>query len=584
MAWRRGGPHRGRGNNRGRNRAGRGTGGGGFPGQTRGNSTDHDRFPAPEQYLDLKRLLRRDMEVADAYAIDQSFRVWTAALAVLDGDSRDFHQCVARDLTSDELQGHEIIVRTAGICTRYSDDDTVLRTIEPLLRVLTHPALLDSISVDSFLGVIYRSFGGTNGDRGLALFSSLCRRLTTRATRSLDTSIPVVAADTVKLMLTALHQLVARKHRARFNDDLAPLFEAIDGLVNIVAASDPTAELQVWKRQLDVTRRIVDIATGRLVSDTHIEDIIDNPNRTMSSFPLTIAVPGGRHDNDHADIRHIQVLPTLEEISCSQAECLPSTNLLQPHHLQDPAHRHIDSLFRLLRHDIFGAVNDVLGELLAQDSQNPPTIANSDTRAHTYTQASIRHVFIHERRGLQAILSFAAPVQVRRKTKAEQRRWWQETSRLEEGSLVCLLAATGTQKLLLFLEVVTKRAEAVRDQRDQRHQQQQHNNTSCLISDTGLPSITVKLATRLQGHLKLLIQMYGQSAKIRGTLVEFHGLLPATFNPVLQNLQLMMGEGQMAFQQWLLPDGHGTDADAARIPPPAYARKPGFTFRLDSIA
>lgn len=576
MAWRGRTNSRGRGNAPGSSRSGQGIRGGRH-GQSRGNSSDTQRLPATDEYFDLKRLLRRDSNVPDTHYITQSFRIWSSARSILDGDNRDIHQSVARDLTSDELEGHVIIVHTTSVCTRHTDDHAVLGVVEPFLQVLTHPALLDSISVDNFLGVIYRSFGGTNGDRGLAFFSSLCRRLISSASKSMDVPTQGREARVTILMLAALHQLLVREHRVRFNDDLPPVFTSIDALINIIAASDPATEFQSWRQQLDFAQRIVEIAKGRLDSPSQI-DSVSALGRSTSTFPLAVEAPGGRHDNDHADITQIQTLPTLQEICYRETEYLPSTNLLHPHHLQDPVQRHIDSLFRLLRHDIFSDVKDVLGELVSQDSQQKSISLKDDTRAHIYSQATIQQIFIHERRGLQAILAFSAPTQIRKKSKAEQRRWWQETSRLEEGNLVCLIAVTGTQKMLLFLEVDTKRVEPVRKQDDH----QDHIN-SCLVPDKGLPGIAVKLATRNESDLGLLIQLHGQGQQARGMLVEFHGLIPATFSPILKNLQRMMGEGHMTFEQWLVP-GRLPQTDALHIPPPAYARKPEFTFRLDPIA
>jgi hypothetical protein len=56
---------------------------------------------------------------------------------------------------------------------------------------------------------------------------------------------------------------------------------------------------------------------------------------------------------------------------------------------------------------------------------------------------------------------------------------------------------------------------------------------SSLVSDRFPPSITVKLATCLRQEVALLGQLY--SAKVSGVLVDFHGVIPATFVPILKN-------------------------------------------------
>jgi hypothetical protein len=73
-----------------------------------------------------------------------------------------------------------------------------------------------------------------------------------------------------------------------------------------------------------------------------------------------------------------------------------------------------------------------------------------------------------------------------------------------------------------------------------------HQNKSSLVSDKFPPSITVKLATCLQQELILLAGLY--SKKLTGILVDFHGLIPATFVPILKNLQRIQREGEYALQ------------------------------------
>jgi hypothetical protein len=46
----------------------------------------------------------------------------------------------------------------------------------------------------------------------------------------------------------------------------------------------------------------------------------------------------------------------------------------------------------------------------------------------------------------------------------------------------------------------------------------------------------------------------------------------------------MMRDGHLAFQRWILPTGApGGEEAPTQVPPPAYARQPGFRFRLDAI-
>jgi hypothetical protein len=73
--------------------------------------------------------------------------------------------------------------------------------------------------------------------------------------------------------------------------------------------------------------------------------------------------------------------------------------------------------------------------------------------------------------------------------------------------------------------------------------------------------------------------------KQEGLLIELPGLIPETFVPVLENLQRMRRDEDLAFRRWILPrtDASGSSHGPTIIPPPAYARHPGFRFRLQSI-
>jgi hypothetical protein len=82
----------------------------------------------------------------------------------------------------------------------------------------------------------------------------------------------------------------------------------------------------------------------------------------------------------------------------------------------------------------------------------------------------------------------------------------------------------------------------------------------------------------------LLGQLY--SDKVSGVLVDFHGVIPATFVPILKNFQRIHREGELAFQKWILPgrqNDRSQNDKGHKVPPPAYTRKAGFIFPLNSI-
>jgi hypothetical protein len=310
------------------------------------------------------------------------------------------------------------------------------------------------------------------------------------------------------------------------------------------------ADLEALDNRIEIMRNVVASALRGLVPPTVPEESVPRTSTRLaqSTFPMDMEIPGGRHDNDLADISEIQILPTQGEIVSDNSEYLPSTNFSQPHFIADPMLRYIDSTFRLLRHDIFGSVKDVLRDLLQQGGPNPK-LSSKDTRAHIYMTSRVQRVFVNGRNELEATVSFSVPPQLRKKPLAEQSRWWKDSNRLEVGTLVCFLTSEGPQKRLLFLEVTAKCSS----------QEQSKKEESTLVSNRHPPSITVKLATCSQQELDLLGQIY--SEKIPGTLVDFHGLIPATFVPILRNLQRVQREGVLVFQKWILPGQKGDKGD-----------------------
>lgn len=490
----------------------------------------------------------------------------------MDTPNREFHQSVARDLADDDVGGPAFIQRTIRLCTAAKNDQGCLPLAHATLRVITHPSMLLCLSIGSYVGTIYRMIGGMGGDQGIAFFSHLNRRLT-------DTSPS--SRRILALIASSLHELLRRERKCLLNDALPALLDHLAEktiqLSSVVSqdAAEATGDLDAVDIKIDMARRMIDGARRGLVNYEPAGGPAARVTGTIqSTFPTEVVVPGGNHDNDFPDITKIQIFPTLDEVTCNMAEYLPSTDFTRPCFLSEAVQRHLDSAFRLLRHDTFGPLKQVIGTLLAQpDVANAAAsnrFINGNIRAHTYSRASIQHVFVDH--GLEAIVSFTQPPQLRKYSLHEQRRWWEDSSRLEPGGLVCFISTRGDEKSFLLFVVTEKETREV----------EEGKNKSTLVSDRFNPAVTVKLASETQQNLYMLHRMYVE--KQEGLLIELPGLIPETFVPILENLQRMMRDGDLAFRQWILPSTEDNDGEMPTvISPPAYARRPGFRFRLDSI-
>lgn len=70
---------------------------------------------------------------------------------------------------------------------------------------------------------------------------------------------------------------------------------------------------------------------------------------------------GGRHDNDHADHRHICIMPTADELLSTDRPFLRTADFIDdPKNVSSRCSIHLDNQFRLLREDMLGEIRDEL--------------------------------------------------------------------------------------------------------------------------------------------------------------------------------------------------------------------------------
>lgn len=479
-----------------------------------------------------------------------------------------------RDLDDEEYFGRQHIQTLLGMKAHAHGHSTFITLARPFLLVITHQALLDCLSVDTAVGGLYNFISGSNGSRAIPFLNLLSSSLE----QNLKSATPgpkAILETTLIAMLRALRELLGRERRATFHADLPDLINSIENVVGIADIDANSLAFQVLGNSIAELRGIIGHATGLLRQDE--EPQVDGVSTTVvtSTYPRNIVIPQNRHDNDKVDITEIKIVPTEDEIRSDHAEFLPSTDRDQPHFLAGQVERHLDTHFRLLRHDVFGEMSEAIGGMMLSLEADPTFVDNpklnlGNTRAFANLQAHIRYVSFERRRGLEVQISFLQPFSLRRKSSSERRRWWEETKRLEEGILLVFLYADDAKSSLLFFTVSQKCTDA--------------NKAFGLSSNAHLATITAKLATRNQSDLEKLIRL--SCSNTRGILVEFPGVLPTTFVPILESIQNMQRLSRLPFRQWILPDRVADSNNGLKlfeVPPPLYARSPGFIFSLQPI-
>ncbi len=498
--------------------------------------------------------------------------IWSGALVILDGESRESQQMLVRDLVDESTEsfGSEYLYRTLKVRVA-SHRGPGLEIIEDFLRAITHAAILDSLSIDTYVGTLYNIVSGAGGERAVAFFLGLCQSLLA-VSQILLRCIPGRLGRCLGAMLEAMYQLLCREEQASFHDDWPVLFDRVEQLLGTLEVASGLVYLP-QRNRLDVLRRIVNLSSGLVTNP--FNDGGGYPTTiplatAFSVYPVDLLLPGWRHDNDDLDISRIDIVPTAAEICSDQPDYLPSTDCRQPHFYDDPVQRYFDTHFRLLRHDIFGPLKAALSPVVLSftDGTHPSRLPSRDLSAHLYQSASVTHISVDGRRGLEAHVAFSLLHNLHKKSADERRRWWENSKRLEPGGLICLLCSVEGNVVPLLLIVIEKGTEASRGQN--------------LGSKSPTGVIVVKLARLQLEDLQLLIQIYHK--KGRGVLVALPGLIPAAFTPVLQNLQKMIRVGELPFQEWIVPDLTRTTGRVAIPIPPRYARRPGFSFPLSPIA
>jgi len=499
--------------------------------------------------------------------------LWTGALAILNEGDREWKQMLPRDLDAEDNYGREHIQILMSMVSHTGGCGTFVALAQAFLSVITHSAMLDCLSVDTFVGGLYNFISGSNGTRVVAFAQRLCTNLIDAYCES------TVSKTSVEAILTAmavmLRELLKREQRATFHENLPDLLNSLQSAAEVAGIDQKSAAFQVISNRISELRAIIARANG-LLADVELPNANGiSTTVAKSTYPRQLIVPGGHHDNDNIDITKIKVLPTEDEIRNDYPEYLPTTDLDQPYFLSSPVERHLDTHFRLLRHDIFGEMKEALGGLMNVISDDPqlldnPKLSLGDMRAYPYPKAHISYVSFNQKRGVEAHVSFNQLPALRKKSASDRCKWWEDSNRLEEGALLCFVSIIDNKSSLLFLTVSEKGT----------NPKAPYN----LSSHEHISTILTKPATRNQADLELLIRLSCQSTGGRGgALIEFPGVILSTFIPILENLQNMQHFSRLPFRQWILPDRLTISAEHLDILPPLYARGQGFFFSLDSI-
>ena len=246
--------------------------------------------------------------------------------------------------------------------------------------------------------------------------------------------------------------------RARFGEckcnapNMRRMQDSIDWSLKLVEREEERSLSQARREQvrqtsalhLDMLGSISDVAVPLAAFQEQVD--IDGPASLGSlSGPGTFSIDGQpRHDNDHADITRISIIPTSDEVLCDKRPYLPFNLRNSPHHLPaDSTERHLDTHFRLLREDFMYSLRECCQAWQKESPAKKTSIRdrffyNPDNFVFIYKNLTVRTITIERREGLALMVEFDDIVQLRNKSKTQRTEFWGKSKRLQHGSLICL--------------------------------------------------------------------------------------------------------------------------------------------------
>ncbi|KAG0635516.1 hypothetical protein HOY80DRAFT_1011825 [Tuber brumale] len=520
------------------------------------------------------------------------------ALRILDIGTTGTIQQLIRDLGSERgLRRIAQVVDTTFVVSGYSIQRLSFKKHAiPFLKVMAHESMRNSLILEREVGTIFNFVYGHNGRRGTGFFRQVADNLPelSRTEDKEDFETAFSAAT------SALFNTLNMNQGASVQEAFKPIVDTLsacaaksnsDGVFNYAfrVSQGELSRIRTLLNMGDAIPRARGIAPLRLARDPKLQ------YQTQIDPPGRLSREGPRHDNDHSDISEIHILPSTEEIQSHRNEFLPLRSLDSPHHLEGIS-RVLDFQFRLLREDTSGQlrkavrlVHEDWQELIETEKKKGKKDKGRKTPIQTliYKNAQIEDVAFNAREGLVLAMTFDQPSQVRKLTDAARLEWWKRSKYMGIGSLICL---TDSSKRSTFLVVCqrevteTKPRQTFSVGRERTVWDLASNSERCMVKFRFAESISqndiVNIFNSVTGF---------EGSGTTRALVEFPGLLFASFDPVLKTLQqLSKGPSLLPFQKWLAPSPvyyYSPDpwSEYTLVPPPLYMSKPGTELDLSSI-
>jgi hypothetical protein len=427
----------------------------------------------------------------------------------------------------------------------------------PLLKTISHPDVLQSLILERAVGTIYNFLFGVGGGRASMLLT-FCSEVLRHCTKDESTS------EWLEASLVVFSRIVDLNSTALVQESLKTCASQFQEIFTTWVTDHPDNPLHESRVHLERLLRRFEIGVSL---PAIVRNEPSKEPKTRGSFIIRHEPPGGRHDNDYADICQIRIMPTFQEISSLRNEYLPPFDPTQWH--VNGLHGLLDRNFRLLREDTVGLLRDAIHSEI-QPSRNVSNHKNQQ-RTNVYQNGRIIELGFHWKDGFHFMHGFSQPTHVGKVTSAKREDWWKSSKRLQPGALVCLIMQ---RNFVVFCTVINP--QAAPRKRGPNDTKSQYKESDGLWKDPQEAAVFLQLTSVNDRSIEMVLNHYDTKGS-HIALVEFPGVLLPAFEPTLKALQLMKRIDNLPFSELLIPNSSHAGSP---VDPPLYTTEPGFQFNL----
>jgi hypothetical protein len=397
------------------------------------------------------------------------FLVQALRLVQLDNSCR---QEVIKNLATDRglAKVLEIVDQDFGHMSEKALINNFHTRIVPFFCVLSDERVMSSPLLERHLGEICQYIYGVGGSRSEKLFEAVVRALST-----LLSEPDIKFFTSLKATLAVLMRVIEFNSTAKVTPCFSTYATALAAM--LAPQSDPDTDALRYQaaKYLDSINKRLGI--GAAIRSMDPDNVQDAGTASKPVFSLKRSLPGRlangrpRHSNDFDSIHDIQIMPTSQEILSTHAEYLP---------LQDPSTWHkkgveglLDHHFRLLREDTVGQLRDSARIELEALQGMGPQHGKSTLRKYTYRNVLVELPRFDSSRGLEFVISFDQPPELRSRSKKQRQDWWTQSKRLEGDALICLISST---QAFVFCSICYPHDPSKKSGKDREKTLDQHQN------------------------------------------------------------------------------------------------------------